>query len=241
MQYDYPGGCEDPRIVETEDGLYVLAYTSWNTKLARLSIATSRDLIHWEKKGPAFAGAYNGKFVDIWSKSGSMVTELKENKLVVAKINDKYWMYWGENFVNVASSDNLIDWAPLVDARGELVRLISPRKNKFDSHLTECGPPALRTDKGIVLLYNGKNASGADADPSIPENTYCGGQVLFDRNDPAKVLDRADTCYIKPDLPHEISGQYKAGTTFTEGLVYFKDKWYLYYGTADSMVGVAIK
>jgi predicted GH43/DUF377 family glycosyl hydrolase len=241
MQYDYPGGCEDPRIVETEDGLYVLAYTSWNTKLARLSIATSRDLIHWEKKGPAFAGAYNGKFVDIWSKSGSMVTELKENKLVAAKINDKYWMYWGENFVNVASSDNLIDWAPLVDARGELVRLISPRKNKFDSHLTECGPPALRTDKGIVLLYNGKNASGADADPSIPENTYCGGQVLFDRNDPAKVLDRADTCYIKPDLPHEISGQYKAGTTFTEGLVYFKDKWYLYYGTADSMVGVAIK
>ena len=31
-QYDYPGGCEDPRIVQTEDGLYVLAYTSWNYK-----------------------------------------------------------------------------------------------------------------------------------------------------------------------------------------------------------------
>lgn len=25
-QYDYPGGCEDPRIVETEVGLYVLAF-----------------------------------------------------------------------------------------------------------------------------------------------------------------------------------------------------------------------
>jgi beta-1,2-mannosidase len=241
MQYDYPGGCEDPRIVESEDGLYVLAYTSWNAKVARLSIATSRDLIHWEKKGPAFAKAYGGKFLDIWSKSGSMVTELKDGRLLAARINGKYWMYWGETFVNVATSEDLINWTPLVDDQGELLRLISPRKNKFDSHLTECGPPALITEKGILLLYNGKNASGENADPSIPENTYCGGQVLFDRDDPVKVIARADTYYIKPDLPHEISGQYKAGTTFTEGLVYFKDRWYLYYGTADSMVGLAIK
>jgi predicted GH43/DUF377 family glycosyl hydrolase len=41
-------------------------------------------------------------------------------------------------------------------------------------------------------------------------------------------------------LPHEITGQYKAGTTFAEGLVFFKNKWYLYYGTADSFVGLAI-
>jgi beta-1,2-mannosidase len=241
MQYDFPGGCEDPRIVETGDGQYVLAYTSWNTKLARLSIATSRDLVHWEKKGPAFARAYDGKFMDIWSKSGSMVTELKDGKLVAAKIQGKYWMYWGETFVNVATSGDLINWTPLVDEQGELLRLISPRKNKFDSNLTECGPPALITEKGILLLYNGKNAEGKNADPSIPENTYCGGQVLFDKDDPTKVIARADTCYIKPDLPHEISGQYKAGTTFTEGLVFFRGRWFLYYGTADSMVGIAIK
>ena len=47
--------------------------------------------------------------------------------------------------------------------------------------------------------------------------------------------------FICPSLPHEISGQYKAGTTFIQGLVYFNDKWFLYYGTADSMVGLAIK
>ncbi len=37
--YDYPGGCEDPRVVETPDGRYIMAYTSWNGKTARLSIA----------------------------------------------------------------------------------------------------------------------------------------------------------------------------------------------------------
>ncbi len=241
MQYDYPGGCEDPRIVETEDGLYVLAYTSWNAKVARLSIATSRDLVHWEKKGPAFARAYDGRFLDSWSKSGAIVTTLKDQKLVAVKIKGKYWMYWGESFVNAAWSEDLINWTPTVDPNGELAKAISPRKKMFDSNLTEPGPPALLTERGIVLLYNGKNASGEDADPEIPENTYSGGQALFDRNDPAKVLHRAENCFIKPDLPHEISGQYKAGTTFIEGLVYFKGKWFLYYGTADSMVGLAIK
>lgn len=240
MQYDYPGGCEDPRIVQTEDSLYVLAYTSWNYKVARLSIAVSKDLIHWEKKGPAFVKANDGKFLDIWSKSGSIITKMSGDHIVAAKINGKYGMYWGENFVNLAWSENLIDWYPSVDGNGELKQVIGPRKNKFDSQLTECGPPALITDEGIVLFYNGKNSEGDDAEVNLPKGTYSVGKVVLDVNDPEKALWRSDTCLLKPTLAHEISGQYKAGTTFSEGLVYFKDKWFLYYGTADSFVGVAI-
>jgi beta-1,2-mannosidase len=240
MQYDYPGGCEDPRIIETEDSLYVLAYTSWNYKVARLSIAVSRDLIHWEKKGPAFAKAYDGKFLDIWSKSGSIITKMENGRPVAAKINGKYGMYWGENLVNLAWSDNLTDWYPTLNEKGELKAAISPRKNKFDSMLTECGPPALINDEGIVLFYNGKNSEGDDADPSLPKGTYSVGKVVFDINNPEMAITRSDTCLLKPTLPHEISGQYKSGTTFSEALVYFHEKWFLYYGTADSFVGVAI-
>ncbi|MDP4292219.1 MAG: hypothetical protein Q8908_14150, partial [Bacteroidota bacterium] len=54
------------------------------------------------------------------------------------------------------------------------------------------------------------------------------------------ILQRTDTCILKPTLPHEMTGQYVAGTTFSEGLVYFKKKWFLYYGTADSFVGLAV-
>jgi len=239
-QYDSPGGCEDPRIVQTEDGLYVLAYTSWNYKVARLSIATSRDLIHWEKKGPAFAKAYNGRFLDNWSKSGSIVTKMDGDRIVAAKINGRYAMYWGENFVNLAWSDNLTDWYPEVDEKGELSRAISPRKSMFDSSLTECGPPAIINDEGIVLFYNGKNSDGEGADPKLPNGTYSVGKVVFDVSNPGKVISRSDTCLLKPTLPHEVSGQYKSGTTFSEGLVYFLGKWFLYYGTADSFVGVAV-
>lgn len=240
MVYDYPGGCEDPRVVQTGDSLYVMTYTSWNYKIARLSVAFSKDLVTWEKKGPVFAKAYDGKFLNIWSKSGSVVTKFENGRQVAAKINGKYWMYWGEKFMNLAWSENLSDWTPLVDEKGELKQLVNIRPGFFDSDLVECGPPAIINSDGIVLFYNGKNASGGNADKSLPESTYSVGRVIFDIKDPEKVISRSDTCLLKPTLPHEVTGQYSAGTTFGEGLVWFKSKWFLYYGTADSFVGVAV-
>jgi beta-1,2-mannosidase len=238
--YDYPGGCEDPRIVQTEDGLYVLAYTSWNYKIPRLSIAFSKDLFHWTKKGPAFAKAYSHHFLDTASKSASMITVMLNNKPVLAKVKGKYWMYWGERFVNLAWSENLYDWYPLVDSTGSLKKVMQTRPNYFDSDLDECGPPALMTDRGVMLIYNGKNSDGKGGDPSISKGTYSVGRVFFSPKDLETILSRSDRPFLRPTLPHEVSGQYAAGTTFAEGLVYYKEKWFLYYGTADSYVGVAV-
>ncbi len=239
--YEFPGGCEDPRVVETEDGRYVVVYTSWNGKTARLSAAISPDLLKWEKKGPVFAKAYEGKYKDTWSKSGSIITHYKNGKPVAWKFKGKYWMYWGEHFVNLAWSENMYDWYPLEDKKGQLQRLVETRAGKFDSDLTECGPPAILTDKGILLLYNGKNATTEKADTALPKGMYAVGQILFDPRNPGKVISRSSVPFLQPSLPHEITGQYKAGTTFAEALLYFKEKWFLYYGTADSFVGLAIK
>jgi predicted GH43/DUF377 family glycosyl hydrolase len=241
LDFDHPGGCEDPRVVETEDGKYVMAYTSWNGKTARLSIAFSQDLYSWEKKGPAFMTAYGGKYKDQWSKSGSIITTQKNGKPVVAKIKGKYWMYWGEHFINLAWSDDMYNWVPLEDEKGELKQLVSTRPGKFDSDLTECGPPAIITDKGILLLYNGKNATNEKANAELPKGAYSVGQIIFDPSDPEKVISRSEKPFLRPSLPHEVTGQYAAGTTFAEGLVFFKGKWFLYYGTADSYVGLAVK
>lgn len=83
---EWPGGCEDPRIAVTEDGLYVMLYTQWNQKLPRLAVATSKDLRTWTKYGPAFAKAYDGRFFNIFSKSASIVTSLKDGKMVITKV-----------------------------------------------------------------------------------------------------------------------------------------------------------
>ena len=230
---DCPGGIEDPRVARTEDGLYVMLYTSFNRKTARLCVATSRDLRHWEKHGSAFKGALGGKLDDEWSKSASIVTRLDDSgELVIDKINGKYLMYWGEEFINPATSDDLIHWTPMTDGNGEILEVVTPRDGHFDSDLTECGPPAVRTKDGIVLIYNGKNSENG---------SYSAGQILFDAKDPTKVLARLDEPFFKPELPFEKTGQYVDGTVFCEGLVHYDGRWFLYYGCADSMVGVAVK
>ena len=237
---EIPGGCEDPRVCMTEDGLYVMMYTQWNRKQARLGVATSRDLHHWTKYGSPFEKAYGGKFAHVFSKSASIVTKMKGGRQVIAKIKGKYWMYWGEQFVNVATSDDLINWTPILDEMGDFLKVIEPRAGYFDSQLTECGPPAIMTKHGILLFYNGKNDGGADGDKRYTANSYCAGQVLFSKKDPTKVLDRLDRPFFIPEASFEKSGQYPAGTVFIEGLVPFKGKWYLYYGCADSKVSVAV-
>ena len=238
-KYEWEGGCEDPRIVEDEGGHYYLTYTAYDGDKARLMIASSSDLFHWKKQGLAFADAYRGKYKDLWSKSGSIICKYHNGKAVAAKINGRYWMYWGDINIYLAFSDDLIHWTPVEDNDGNLRIAFAPRKKKFDSDLVESGPPALLTDKGIVLIYNSRNA-GADGDSSLPAGTYAASQILFDKNDPSRVWQRLDHYFMKPDKTYEISGQVNH-VCFVEGLVNYRNRWFLYYGTADSKVAAAVK
>ncbi len=240
---EWPGGVEDPRLVESPDGTYVLTYTQWNRKTYTVGIATSRDLVHWTKHGPAFDQAAGGKYRDLQYKSAGILTQLLAGRLVAAKIHGKYWMYWGEIQVRLATSPDLIHWTPVEDAQGNPQVLLTRRPGLFDSGFPEVGPPPLLTSQGIIVLYNGKNTDGRKpgdhAAPTLSAGAYSGGQALFSATDPAKLLERPTQPYLHPELPFERTGQYKAGTIFTEGLVYFHKQWMLYYGAADSFVGVA--
>lgn len=239
------GGCEDPRVVAVKnpDGsvMYVMTYTAWNRSVPRLAIATSKDLLLWEKQAIAFAD-----YKEDWSiKSGSIVTKVDADGnqyAVKVPLNgvSKYMMYFGEDAVYAATSDDLIHWTPITDGNGNAVKLVQPRPFHFDSQLTECGPPAVLTDKGIVLIYNGKNRTDGFGDPNYAKGTYAAGQILFDLENPLKVKARLDEPFFKPEAPYEKTGQYADGTVFVEGLVFFHGKWYLYYGCADSKVGVAV-
>ena len=236
QEREWPGGVEDPRLVERQDGTYVLAYTQWNRRATDIGIATSTDLIHWAKQGPALVGE---KYQHFDYKSASIVTRLTNGRLIAAKIQGRYWMYWGEVQVRLATSPDLIHWTPVEDSSGKPIVLLRRRSRHFDSAFPEVGPPSLVTDRGIVLIYNGKN-SAVDGASGIGANAYSDGQALFSADDPRKLLGRTGKPFFKPEQPWEKSGQYAAGTTFAEGLVFFQDKWFLYYGGADSRVGVAV-
>ncbi|HEU5351273.1 MAG TPA: glycoside hydrolase family 130 protein [Terracidiphilus sp.] len=239
---EWPGGVEDPRIVEGPHGEYVMTYTQWNREIYSVGIATSQDLEHWVKHGPAFFTAWGGKYAHLKYKSAGIVTELDKGRLVAARIHGMYWMYWGEGAIHLATSNDLVHWAPAEDAHGNLVELVKPRPGHFDSTFPETGPPPVRTKAGIVVLYNGKNAAGDvnwGGDAKLGPGAYAAGEALFDANNPALLLAQTDGPVLKPELPYEKTGQYAAGTTFAEGLVWFHKKWFLYYGCADSLVAVA--
>ncbi len=254
-KYEWSGGTEDPRVVEGPGRVYYMTYTAYDGKLARLQVASSPDLRHWTKYGNAFSQAFGGKYVDKWSKSGSIVSRYEaDGRVVAAKINGKYWMYWGDAQIWLATSDDLIHWTPIEMAPGEKppvplraqaltmpeLKIILPtRADKFDSDLVESGPPAMLTDQGIRLIYNSRNEPSF-GDKALPVGTYSAAQALFDARDPTKLLARSDTYFIRPERPYETTGQVNQ-VVFLEGLARFKSRWLLYYGTADSKIAVATR
>ncbi len=194
-KHEWDGGCEDPRLVRTEEGKFILTYTQYNRLIPKLAIATSDDLIHWVKHGSAFAKHFLWKNRPM--KSGSIICKIIDGELRAAKIKGKYWMYFGERKLHLASSSDLINWHPKKV-------VYKTRAGKFDSMLTEAGPPAILTDNGIILLYNGKN-SPHHGDPTIAPNTYCVGQLLFDKDNPTKLIGNLDSPCFMPQEEFEIT------------------------------------
>ena len=233
-RYEWEGGCEDPRLVEDSSGRYVLTYTAYDGTTARLCVATSTDLIKWQKRGPAFP---DSTYRDLWSKSGAIVARRNGNRLVATRVQGKYWMYWGDTDVRLATSDDLIRWTPVAGDTG-FVAALRPRRRHFDSRLVEPGPPALLTSRGILLLYNGMNLSPrAGGDTALAKGTYAAGQALFAADDPTRLLGRSDVPFLRPEAPYEREGQVNL-VCFVQGLVPFNDGWLLYYGTADAKIAV---
>lgn len=108
-RYEWEGGTEDPRVCSTEDGGYLMTYTAYDGVKARLCVATSPDLRTWIKHGLAFKA-----MPDLWGKAGAVVCRVEGERLVATRLGGKYWMYWGESYVFAATSDDLIDWSPVV-------------------------------------------------------------------------------------------------------------------------------
>lgn len=231
----YFDGVEDPRIIESEDGKYIMTYTAYDGKTARLAIASSTDLMNWTKHGLVLK---EDKYKDQWSKSGAIVVEIQGSKNIAKKINGQYWMYFGDTNLFLATSDDLINWRVCEnEENGKMISVLNPRPGFFDSRLVEPGPFAIYKPEGILLIYNGSNAANF-SDPSLPKFTYAAGQALFEKEMPYKLNDRTVNYFIHPDKDYEKNGEVNE-VCFVEGLVLFGNKWFLYYGTADSKIAVA--
>lgn len=221
----YKGGFEDPRLVYMEEeDLYVLTYTGVkNDRVFPGMIAFSKDLYNWELGGEVFP-------------SRAVV-------IVSQKINGKYWAYYDNSTIKIAWSEDLRNWQTEKEA------VVECRKGFFDETLCEAAGNIIITDNGLLLVYNG--ASNGEymkkyfegfpcyRQKSV-EAMYSTGWVLFDKNNPEKVIARSDEPFLKPEYGYEIYGLVEY-TVFSEGLVEFNGKYHLYFGCADTSIGVAIE
>ncbi len=220
------GGVEDPRVVRIS-GIYYLTYTAYDGHSAQLSLATSKDLIHWERQGvllPAYKGTWNSQ----WTKSGAIVPQ---------KVGGKWWMYYlgtrkdadgkARDYMGLAESDDLLHWK---DATSKPV--LDRHPDAFDSRVMEPGPEPIMTDEGILLIYNGASEA----------LIYGPGWALFDKNDPRRLIARSEAPFILPRLKWETGGQVP-NVIFIEGDIVRYNKNHrvaltAYYGAADKYIGI---
>lgn len=240
-QYEWPGGCEDIHIVEDEQGVFYLYYTTWTGECDTMSVATSNDLLHWEKHGPVFENLSPGKMFG--SRSGVVVCEINAGKLAPAKINGKYYMYYTHPSI-LAESENLIDWK------------VTGKEVWKGRH--ESGAVALLRDDGVLLMFNGQNWG----DLPFASGTWTLGQALIDRNDMVSVLKHQKRPFLYPELPWEYGDEryrtmvvpampspdgggnqeHQPNVTLavvSNTLIQFRGEWLLYYGAADRYIGLA--
>ena len=193
-------------------------YTTWTGRQpagigCTMSIATSRDLVHWTKHGPVFLKHAPDKIKG--SRSGVVVSQRKGDRLIAAKIDGKYWMYFTHP-CGIAWSENLIDWVPT----GKAV---------WQGGGREAGAIALLRDDGILLMtQGGHHKLGA----------WVLRQALVDPTDRKTIIKEQKEPFLWPEYEWEKRG-FVGNTTVANGMVPFKGKWMLYYGAADRVIGMA--
>jgi len=216
-------GCEDPRLVRMGD-IYYLTYVGncgrygcgWATNIC---LATSKDLIHWEKHGPILMLSKD------WARG-----QMKAGAILPERINEKYVMYFmGEKepwkpAIGLAYSDDLINWdEPLSEP------VLLPRKGYFDSKGVEPGTNPLVTEEGIFMVYSGWSE----------DCVYKPGGVVFSKDDPGELLQRIGKPLFEPaqDWGEKFGS---ANHVVAESLVKHGGSWLLYYGAADRVCCLAI-
>ena len=125
----------------------------------------------------------------------------------------------------LTESEDLIHW-------GRPWMIIEERGGPWwDGEKVGAGPPPIETPDGWLIIFHGvKDTSHGPI--------YRAGLALLDLEDPRKVLKRLPRWVFGPKESYESTG-FIPGVIFPTGTVVMGDELYLYYGAADTRIGLA--
>ncbi|MFW6437750.1 MAG: glycosidase [Armatimonadota bacterium] len=208
-------GCEDPRITLLEDGRWAIAYAAYGRYGPTVAIAVTDDFETCERLGTV------------------TMPPNKDAALFPCKFDGRWLMVnrpetsgSEQIWYSFSDEDRLADWM--------LPGLLIPTHLGpwWDAERIGAGAPPIRTDEGWLLIYHGAKAAAGGM-------VYRLGVVLLDLDDPRKVIARARNWVLAPREPYEIVG-IAQNVVFTCGASIRDDEVWMYYGAADTCVGLAI-
>ena len=199
-------GLEDPRVTEIA-GTYYIAYKSVAPNGICVSLATTTDWQHFEKKGIIFAP----ENLDV------AIFPEKVNGRFVALHRPVPRMFGAPNMW-VAYSPDLMAW-------GEHHFLMGIREDAWDSGRIGAAAVPIRTERGWLEIYHG----------ATPDNHYCLGALLLAPDEPHEIIARGTEPILSPEQPYEIDG-FVPNVCFSCGALAEDDRLVIYYGGADTVM-----
>jgi len=209
-------GCEDPRLTWLpERDEWAIAYTAYSRRGPLVSLATTKDFRSVTRLGPV------------------MPPEDKDAALFPRQFGGRWAMIHRPSPLR-GGAHMWISYSPDLKHWGDHKLVLEARDGAWwDAGKIGLGPPPLETPDGWLVMYHGVHLT---SDGPI----YRVGLALFALDDPSMVLHRLDEWVFGPEAPYEITGDvgrvvFPCGWILDEA----SDRLSLYYGAADSVIGVA--
>lgn len=211
-------GCEDPRLVHMGDTVYMTytAFDGYHAPAIYLSSISVSDFLQcqWRWSKPMRLSP-KGEMHKNWV----IFPQLLQNKFAILhSITPKIQIDYFESLE--------FSQPPPIKSQ----HISTYREKHWDTWVRGVGPAPIAVPDGWLVLYHAMDYQ----DP----NRYKLGGMILDRNDPTKILYRANVPLLEPSESYENNGC-KAGVIYACGAI-IKDKQLLvYYGGADTVVCVA--
>lgn len=253
--FDYEShGVEDPRIVKIED-TYYMTYTAYNGINALGALATSKDLIHFEKQGilvPQYTfeefsrlaeakSEINQKYHrynEEWKGNTQDTHRLVWDKNVIffpRKINGKFcFLHRIKPDIQFVSIKDLDELTPLFWENYFFNlenKIVLTAKYKHEVSYIGGGCPPIETKEGWLLIYH-------SVYDTIDGYVYVACAALLDINNPQIEIGRLSYPLFEPERLWEQKGEVD-NVCFPTGAIVKDDKLFIYYGAADERIACA--
>ncbi len=255
-------GVEDPRVTFIPAlGVHVMTYVAYGPLGPRTALAVSDDLRSWRRLGPALFRYDDALDMDlnlfhnkdtvffpepVTAPDGTTALavlhrpmwDLGETKpgqgiRVPAGVEDTRQSIW-ISFVPVAAVAADITALTLWEQH----RFVAGPEFAFEELKIGGGPPPMRAPEGWLVLHHGVTGVIDSAFAQQQRVNYAAGALLLDADEPWRVLARTPEPLLAPETDDERSG-IVPNVVFPTAIERIEDRTFVFYGMADSKIGVA--